>query len=66
MLQVVDDRLVGGNEGSAAVLRVVVGAIVGIVVYLGVLAMLRAPELDELRRRLGPSPSPTTAPTTEQ
>jgi putative peptidoglycan lipid II flippase len=42
---------VGGNAGGGAVLRLVVGAVVGVVVYVGVLWLLRAPELDALRRR---------------
>jgi putative peptidoglycan lipid II flippase len=55
-------RKVGANSGTGSVLRVVVGTVVGIVVYLGVLALLRAPELDQLaarftrRRAGGPTP----------
>jgi putative peptidoglycan lipid II flippase len=45
-------RQVGGNAGTDAVLRLVAGAIVGSVVYFGVLALVRAPELDAVRRRL--------------
>jgi len=43
---------VGGNAGSGAAVRLVVGAIVGIVTYAGVLYVLRVPELDAVRRRL--------------
>ena len=45
-------RQVGGNSGTDAVLRLVVGAIIGSAVYLGILVALRAPELDAARRRL--------------
>jgi putative peptidoglycan lipid II flippase len=45
-------RVVGGNEGVDAVVRLVVGAVVGVVVYLGVLLALRVPELDAVRTRL--------------
>ena len=38
-------RQVGSNEGTGGVTRVIVGAVVGLAVYLGVLALLRAPEL---------------------
>ncbi len=48
-------RLVGGNTGLAALARVGAAAAVGIVVYLGILAVLRAPELDELKSRLRPA-----------
>ena len=43
---------VGGNAGVDAVSRLVVGAVVGVAVYGGVLYALRAPELDWVRRRL--------------
>ena len=43
---------IGGNVGIDAALRVFVGTIVGVIVYLTVLVALRAPELDALRRRL--------------
>jgi putative peptidoglycan lipid II flippase len=43
---------VGGDAGWPAVLRVVVGAVVGTIVYLGALTALRAPELTALRQRL--------------
>ena len=42
----------GGNAGLDAVVRIVVGTAVGAAVYLGVLTLLRAPELDAVRRRL--------------
>jgi putative peptidoglycan lipid II flippase len=45
-------RNVGGNVGVAAVGRLTVGAVVGIVVYFGLLTAMRAPELDSLRQRL--------------
>jgi putative peptidoglycan lipid II flippase len=45
-------RQVGGNAGVDAVVRLTVGAVVGAAVYLGVLVLLRAPELDAVRRRL--------------
>jgi putative peptidoglycan lipid II flippase len=43
---------VGGNAGIDAVVRLAVGSVVGVAVYLGVLVLLRAPELDAARRRL--------------
>jgi putative peptidoglycan lipid II flippase len=48
-------NLVGGNAGVDVFVRVVVGAIVGIGVYLGVLFALGVPELDPIRRRLRPT-----------
>lgn len=45
-------RLLGANNGGGALLRVGAGAIVGVLVYGGVLTLLGAPELDALRRRL--------------
>ena len=44
-------QLVGGDVGAAALVRVIVGSIAGVVVYVIVLLALRAPELDVLRRR---------------
>jgi len=44
---------VGGDVGTEAVLRLVVGTLVGVVVYLAVLVALGVPELDFLRRRFG-------------
>ena len=46
-------RLVGGTSGLEAAARVVVGGIVGVVAYLGVLALLRSPELAAARRQIG-------------
>jgi putative peptidoglycan lipid II flippase len=45
-------RLVGSNSGPGAAVRLGVGTAVGIVVYVVLLTLLRAPELDALRRRL--------------
>ena len=50
-------QLVGGEIGTAAFVRVIVGSLAGIVVYVMVLLALRAPELDVVRRRFGrPAP----------
>jgi putative peptidoglycan lipid II flippase len=43
---------VGGNTGTDAMLRLLVGGVVGVVTYGGVLWLLRVPELDAVRRRL--------------
>jgi putative peptidoglycan lipid II flippase len=48
-------RAVGDNSGTGAVARVLAGTVVGIVVYLLVLVLLRAPELEAARRRIRPS-----------
>ncbi len=48
-------QLVGANSGGGAVLRIGVAGVVGVGVYVGVLAVLRAPELDELRSALRPT-----------
>jgi putative peptidoglycan lipid II flippase len=45
-------RNVGGNVGVDALLRLMVGAAVGVIVYFGLLATMQAPELDALKRRL--------------
>jgi putative peptidoglycan lipid II flippase len=45
-------RQIGGNTGVDAVAKLGVGTVVGAVVYLGVLMLLQAPELDAVRRRL--------------
>ena len=45
-------REVGGPEGAGAIGRVIVGTIVGVAVYGALLATMRAPELDALRRRI--------------
>jgi putative peptidoglycan lipid II flippase len=42
-------RYIGAETGGGAILRVAVGAIVGIAVYLGTLAFLKAPELSSVR-----------------
>lgn len=43
---------IGGNTGGGAVLRLAVGSLVGTAVYVAVLAVLRAPELTAVWRRL--------------
>ena len=58
-------RQVGGEEGMDALVRVVVGAVVGLAVYGGVLAALRAPELSAARARLtrrGAAPATPASP----
>lgn len=45
-------QLVGGNTGFDAVVKIIVGTLVGTAVYGGVLMLLKAPELDAVRRRL--------------
>lgn len=45
-------RAVGGDSGSEAVVRTLVGVAVGLVVYGGALLALRVPEVVELRDRL--------------
>jgi putative peptidoglycan lipid II flippase len=45
-------RHVGGDVGAGAAIRLVVGVIVGTVVYVLLLLALRVPELEFLRRRL--------------
>jgi putative peptidoglycan lipid II flippase len=45
-------RRVGGDAGLDAAARLAVGTVVGLVVYIGVLLVLRVPELDFVRRRL--------------
>ncbi|HSB88228.1 MAG TPA: lipid II flippase MurJ, partial [Ilumatobacteraceae bacterium] len=47
-------RVVGSNTGTGAILRVVVGTVVGAAVYAAVLLLLRSPELEELRNRFRP------------
>jgi putative peptidoglycan lipid II flippase len=51
-------RNVGGNVGVDALLRLVVGTVVGVIVYFGLLAVMGAPELDALQRRLLPQNRP--------
>jgi hypothetical protein len=41
------------DTGFSAVAQLVVGGLVGLVVYVAVLIALRAPELDWIQRRLG-------------
>jgi putative peptidoglycan lipid II flippase len=53
-------QLVGGEIGTAALVRVIVGSLAGIVVYVVVLLALRAPEVDVVRRRFRRRP-PTGA-----
>jgi putative peptidoglycan lipid II flippase len=43
-------RQVGGDVGREAVVRLVVGSLAGVAVYVGVLLALGAPELDALKR----------------
>lgn len=45
-------RAIGTNTGSTAAARIVIGAVVGIAVYVGVLAAVGSPELESVRRRL--------------
>jgi putative peptidoglycan lipid II flippase len=45
-------RNIGGNVGVDALVRLAVGAAVGVIVYFGLLAAMGAPELDALKRRL--------------
>jgi putative peptidoglycan lipid II flippase len=46
-------RAVGDNSGAGAVVRVVVGSVVGLAVYVGALWLLRSPELMAARDQLG-------------
>ena len=48
-------RAVGANSGVGAVVRVLAGTVVGVGVYVGVLALLRSPELAAARRLVGRS-----------
>ncbi|MEQ1702999.1 MAG: murein biosynthesis integral membrane protein MurJ [Ilumatobacteraceae bacterium] len=54
-------RLVGANAGAGAVVRVAAGTIIGTVVYVGVLAVLRAPELEALKARIRPTAGANSA-----
>ncbi len=45
-------RVVGGNTGGGALLRLAVGTTFGVAVYAGLLALMGAPELNALKRRL--------------
>jgi putative peptidoglycan lipid II flippase len=48
-------RQVGANAGNGSVVRSLTGTIVGVAVFVGVLAALRSPELRELSERVRPS-----------
>jgi putative peptidoglycan lipid II flippase len=54
-------RRVGGNAGSDALVRLTVGGAVGVVVYVVLLAAMRAPEIDAARARFGRSARPAPA-----
>ncbi|MDO8364676.1 MAG: murein biosynthesis integral membrane protein MurJ [Actinomycetota bacterium] len=54
-------RVVGGNSGTPAIVRIVVAGLVGVVAYVGTLLVLKAPELDELRRKFRPAAPPPVA-----
>ena len=45
-------RAVGSNAGMGAVARVLAAGLVGLAVYIGMLIVLRAPEMQALRRRV--------------
>ncbi len=45
-------RSVGANTGGGAALRLGAATVTGLVVYFGLLALMGAPELDALRRRI--------------
>jgi putative peptidoglycan lipid II flippase len=47
-------RAVGDNSGFGALVRVLLASVVGLAVYVAALIVLRAPELDQLRRRFRP------------
>jgi len=55
-------QLVGSNAGGGAAVRVLVGLIVGVVVFIGVLLVLQSPEIHELRTRFGRTPGPAVSP----
>ena len=46
-------RGLGGTTGADALVRLVIGSVVGLVAYVALLAAQRAPELDALRRLAG-------------
>jgi putative peptidoglycan lipid II flippase len=54
-------RAIGANSGPGAVVRVVVSTILGTAVYVGMLWVLRSPEIHDLRTRLRPTPALTVA-----
>jgi putative peptidoglycan lipid II flippase len=47
--------MVGANSGPGAIARVLVSTIVGAGAYVGMLVVLRSPELDDVRSRLRPA-----------
>jgi putative peptidoglycan lipid II flippase len=51
-------RHVGANEGLGGVVRLLVASAAGLVAYVAVLHVTRAPELDQFRRRLRPAAKP--------
>ena len=53
---------VGGSTGAEALLRLVVGGLVGLVVYVAVLVALRVPEVTALRDRMRPVRASTSGP----
>ena len=54
-------RSVGSNSGPGAILRTLVGTVIGAGVYVGVLLALGAPELELLRNRFKPRRGATPA-----
>ncbi|MEP7203610.1 MAG: murein biosynthesis integral membrane protein MurJ [Ilumatobacteraceae bacterium] len=54
-------RWIGSNSGQGSVARLVVSTIVGAATYVGTLAALQSPELDDLRSRLRPAQTSTEA-----
>jgi hypothetical protein len=54
-------RQVGGNTGGEALLRLSVGGLVGIVVYVALLLVLRVPEVTAVRDRLRPGRASSAA-----
>jgi hypothetical protein len=53
--------LIGANSGPGAVVRVVVSTVIGTAAYVGMLWVLRSPELDDVRTRLRPTHTSTVA-----
>lgn len=51
---------IGANTGWGAIVRTVLGTVVGTMVYVAILLVLRAPELDQLRDRLRNRRGPAT------
>jgi putative peptidoglycan lipid II flippase len=54
-------RAVGANSGPGAVVRVVVSTVVGAAAYVGLLAALQSPELEDVQSRLRPAQTSTSA-----